>query len=104
MILEAIIFRSFTCSNSVPLSDTGNNGQLSDLNFASCVMITLLIVIIYLILVFVALYGAFTCNKDRPLWMVANLFICVFSPTLWLLTNPTMTLAHRGPKSYCDTD
>ncbi len=104
MILEALIFRSFACSNSVPLSDNGNNGQLSDLNFASCVMVSLLIVIVYLILVFVALYGSFRCNKDHPLWIIVNLFVCIFSPTLYLLITPTLRLNSEGFRSYCDTD
>jgi O-antigen/teichoic acid export membrane protein len=103
MILEAMLFRSFANGGSIPLGDGGGT-SVSDLDYASCVMVLLMVVIIYLILVSVAVYSVLMCNNKNPLWMVVNLLVAVFAPTLYLLIHSNLVLAHRGPKSYCDTD
>jgi len=103
MILEAMMMRSFTCGG-ITLGDDGQSSSLSDLDFAASVMVILLFVIIYLILVFVAIYTVLMCNKNNPMWMTINMFIAVMFPSLFLIVHPNLSLSHRGPKSYCDTE
>jgi hypothetical protein len=104
MIFESMLLRQCATGGGVSLGDGGGTCTLNDLEYASAVMITIFVFLIYLILILAAVYTAYMCNKNNPMWMLVNLFVAVFFPSLYLLIHPNLMLAHTGPKPYCNTD
>lgn len=102
MILEGFVLRSYISNGSSPLGDGGGD-SINDLDYAACVMYSLLFLVLYLVLVFVAVYTAMSCNKNNPMWLLLNMFIAVFFPSLYLIIHPNLVLSHEGPLPYCAT-
>jgi hypothetical protein len=98
MILESLFFtRYINCNNELTPSESSTIEDIANM------MIFLLSLIIYIFIIFVAVYTSYRCNKKNTFWLIINTFVAAFFPTLYLIVHPNLVLAHEGPKSYCET-
>lgn len=99
MLIEGYFFRQkFYSSYAFEGGET-----MTDLECAASTLVFICYIVLYLVLVFVALYTAYNCNRNNPVWLVLNTFISVLFPSLYLIIHPNLVLSHNGPSSYCST-
>lgn len=97
MSVELLLFRTYLTNTPCEYGV-----EPTDLTFSANIMLFLVVMLVYLVLVCVALYACFKCNRRHTGWLLLNTLVAVFCPTLYLLVHPNLTLAYSGDSTYCD--